>query len=58
MMNTPDGLNNETQAQPLGRLTVQVAHSAAQWRQANKALAREHGLGAAGETGERLCQLV
>ncbi len=23
MINTPDGLNNETQAQPLGKLTVQ-----------------------------------
>ena len=57
-MNTADGLKSETQAQPLGKLTVQVAHSAAQWRQAKVALGREHGLGAGCEAGDRLCQLV
>ena len=45
MVNTPVGLNNETQAQPLGKLTIQVAHSAAHWRQAKTALGREHRLG-------------
>ena len=38
--------------------TVQVAHSASQWRQAKVALGREHGLGEGCEAGDRLCQLV
>ena len=57
MANTSDGLNNETQAQPLGKLTVQVAHSAAQWQQAKAALGGEHGVGAGCEAGDRLGQL-
>ena len=57
MANTSDGLNNETQEQPLGKLTVQVAHSAAQWRQAKAALGGEHGVGAGCEAGDRLGQL-
>lgn len=42
----------------LKRLEVKVAHSAAEWRQAKRALGREHGLGAGREAGDRLCQLI
>ena len=40
------------------RLEVNVAHSGAEWRQAKRALGREHGLGAGREAGDRLCQLI
>jgi Domain of unknown function (DUF4338) len=43
---------------PLSTLEVKVARSAAEWRQAKRALGREHGLGAGREAGDRLCQLV
>ncbi len=39
-------------------LTIKVAHSAHEWRQAKQALGREHDLGAGREAGDRLCQLV
>jgi hypothetical protein len=55
----PSGaLSSETNAERLGKLEVRVAHSAAEWRQAEAALGREHGLGAGREAGDRLCQLV
>jgi hypothetical protein len=41
-----------------GVLTIKVAHSAHEWRQAKEALGREHGLGAGREAGDRMCQLV
>ena len=49
---------NKFKAAFLGALEVNVAHSAAAWRQAKTALGREHGLGAGREAGDRLCQLV
>lgn len=51
-----NGGNSSEQASKA--LEAQVAHSAAQWRQAKAALGREHGLGAGREAGDRLCQLV
>ena len=50
--------SHKSHAERLGALEVNVAHWAAQWRQAKAALGREHGLGAGREAGERLCQLV
>jgi len=42
----------------LKKLEIRVAHSAAEWRQAKRALGWEHGLGAGREAGDRLCQLI
>ena len=50
--------SHKSHAERLGALEVNVAHWAAQWRQAKAALGREHGLGAGREAGDRLCQLV
>lgn len=47
-----------TPGKALSALEIKVAHSAHDWRQAKKALGREHGLGAGREAGDRLCQLV
>ncbi|MEO8353570.1 MAG: Druantia anti-phage system protein DruA [Chthoniobacteraceae bacterium] len=41
-----------------GSLEIHIAHSAADWRRAQEALGREHGLGAGREAGDRLCQLI
>jgi hypothetical protein len=54
----PDDLNRRFQAERLGVLEVNGAHSASDWRQAKTALGREHGPGAGREAGDRLCQLV
>jgi Domain of unknown function (DUF4338)/DDE_Tnp_1-associated len=51
-------LSGETKAEPPVSLEIRVAHSAAEWRLAKAVLGREHGLGAGGEAGDRLCQLV
>jgi len=42
----------------LNTVEVKAARSAAEWRQAKRALGREHGLGAGREAGDRLCQLI
>ena len=49
---------DKSETERTSALHIQVAHSAAQWRQAKAALGREHGLGAGREAGDRLCQLV
>lgn len=50
-------MNGEGTASP-GVLEIHIAASAQDWRKAKEALGREHGLGAGGEAGDRLCQLV
>ena len=50
--------NRKLPEKRFGALEVSAAHSAQDWRQAKTALGREHGLGAGGEAGDRLCQLV